>query len=301
MAPDFSNDVTPDVSHVTGAASHRLKPTEAFRFIRKMRGFAQAHLIEAVDGNFYVVKFASQLQCHRILINEWISSVVLNHLGIATPQRAAVYLSDGFLANNTDVYLQLHASRRAVDSGWHFGSRFPNNPTTTAVYDFVPDTLLASIDNVADFLGALAFDKWMGNADSRQAIFFWAKLKQRIPSAEGDGLKRRLTVQMIDNGQSFQGADWNLGVSPIQGMYFRRTVYQGVRSLEDFEPWLTLIATFSDYVLSQAVEELPNSWLVGERAALEVLLTRLQQHRKSVPDLICQCQASHVNPFPNWE
>jgi len=33
---------------------------------------------------------------------------------------------------------------------------------------------LEKIENLSDFLGALAFDKWTGNADSRQAVFFRA-------------------------------------------------------------------------------------------------------------------------------
>jgi hypothetical protein len=35
-----------------------------------------------------------------------------------------------------------------------------------------------------EFLGALAFDKWIGNADARQSIFFRARLEQRLPGAD---------------------------------------------------------------------------------------------------------------------
>ena len=46
------------------------------------------------------------------------------------------------------------------------------------VYDFLPDTLLDKVVNANEFLGVLAFDKWMGNADARQSIFFRARLRQ---------------------------------------------------------------------------------------------------------------------------
>ena len=53
-------------------------PIQATRLIRKMRGGAQAHLLECDDGHFYVVKFRNNPQHRRILINEWIASVFLN-------------------------------------------------------------------------------------------------------------------------------------------------------------------------------------------------------------------------------
>ena len=63
-------------------------PVDARRLIRKMRGGAQAHLIEAADGHCYVVKFLNNPQHRRILINEWIASVFLRHLGFSTPEAA---------------------------------------------------------------------------------------------------------------------------------------------------------------------------------------------------------------------
>ena len=52
-------------------------PVDALRLIRKMRGGAQAHLIEADDGNFYVVKFRNNPQHRRILVNEWLGGSFL--------------------------------------------------------------------------------------------------------------------------------------------------------------------------------------------------------------------------------
>ncbi len=82
-------------------------PVEATRLIRKMRGGAQAHLLECGDGHFYVVKFRNNPQHRRILINEWIASVFLNYLKISTPPAAIVSLSPGFLEANPDIHIQL--------------------------------------------------------------------------------------------------------------------------------------------------------------------------------------------------
>src|SRR5215472_13351969 len=152
-------------------------PIDARRMVRKMRGGSQAHLIEATDGNHYVVKFENNPQHRRILINEWISATFLSYLGLSTPAVAIICVTEEFLSINPDVYMQLGSQRFPPTVGWHFGSRFPGDPGRIAVYDFLPDALLGKIANLSEFAGVLAFDKWIGNADARQAIFFRAKLR----------------------------------------------------------------------------------------------------------------------------
>lgn len=65
-------------------------PLLARRHIRKMRGGAQAHLMEADDGRFYIVKFQNNPQHRRILVNEMIAGVFLKYLQISTPDAAAI-------------------------------------------------------------------------------------------------------------------------------------------------------------------------------------------------------------------
>jgi hypothetical protein len=275
-------------------------PTDARRLIRKMRGGAQAHLLEASDGHAYVVKFINNPQHRRILVNEWIASVFLNYLGIATPAAAMVRMSAEFLAANPEVHLQLGTSRQSPDAGWHFGSRYPGDPARTVVYDFLPDAILDQIENLPDFLGVLAFDKWMGNADSRQSVFFRARLKEWIPGSEAHGLKMGFVAQMIDNGFVFNGPHWGFSESAIQGMYFRPSVYRHVRGLSNFEPWLARIVNFPEEIVDQAVKAIPPTWLEGDEEALDVLLARLLQRRARVPDLIEDSRQGRANPFPNW-
>jgi len=147
-------------------------PIDARRLIRKMRGGAQAHLIEAADSHYYVVKFRNNPQHRRILVNEWISAAFLRYLGTSTPDVAMIRVSPEFLKANPEAYIQLGSRRQELEPGWHFGSRFPGDPARNVIYDFLPDSLIETVENRADFLGALAFDQWVGNADSRQAVFF---------------------------------------------------------------------------------------------------------------------------------
>jgi len=265
-----------------------------------MRGGAQAHLLEASDGYFYVVKFHNNPQHRRILVNEWIASTFLRYLGIAAPEFAIVDIPEPFLAANAEVYIQLGRERRSVSPGWHFGSRFPGDPARTVVYDFLPDTLLEKVENRSDFRAVLAFDKWMGNADSRQAIFYRAQVLEPLEAGPATGRHLGFVAQMIDNGYVFEGPHWRFGESAIQGLYFRPQVYWEVRGFAEFEPWLDRIRNFPEEVVDQAVKRIPPAWLEGDEDELERLLERLMRRRERVPDLIEQCRLGRVNPFPNW-
>jgi hypothetical protein len=282
---------------------------EATRLIRKMRGGAQAHLLECDDGHFYVVKFRNNPQHRRILINEWIASVFLNYLQISTPPSAIVSLSAGFLEANPDIYIQLGSRHQAVESGWHFGSRYPGDPGKVMVYDFLPDALLDKVVNAAEFLGVLAFDKWMSNADARQSIFFRARLRQWPASASdapragfvASAPRAGFVASMMDHGYVFDGPHWKFPDSPLQGLYFRPNVYRRVRGLEDFEPWLDRVVYFPDEVVDQAQKQLPPEWVAEDAASLQTMLEKLMSRRRRVPDLIRDSRHGRVNPFPEWK
>ena len=261
--------------------------------------------MEASDGRFYVVKFLNNPQHRRILVNEWIAATFLSYLGLPTPEVAMIQITEDFLAHNPEVYIQLGSRRIGPAPGWHFGSRFPGDPVRMAVYDFLPDSLLDKVENAADFRGVLAFDKWIGNADARQAIFFRARLRDREePAARPPALPGTpalgFVAQMIDNGYVFEGPHWRLTDSPLLGLYFRPLVYRSVRGWADFEPWLEHIRHFPEEVVDQALKQLPPAWLEDDGEELERLLERLLKRRKRVPDLIEGCRAGRSDPFPEW-
>jgi hypothetical protein len=275
-------------------------PVNARRFIRKMRGGAQAHLMEAEDGKCYIVKFQNNPQHRRVLINELIAAEILLHLQISSPDYQLIRLTPEFLLANPDVCLQLGTRHIPVDPGWHFGSRHPGDPDRLAIYDFIPDALLNQVANAEQFRAVLVFDRWAGNADGRQSIFFRATLKDWLAQPGVPPRKQGFVTLMIDHGFIFNGPHWNFTESAITGLYARRTVYQTVKSLDDFEPWLSRVAGFPDEVLDKALRQLPPEWIGDDQHELEKILESLQRRRKRIADLVGDCRGAPGNPFPRW-
>jgi len=270
-------------------------PLTARRHVRKMRGGAQSHLLEADDGNFYIVKFLNNPQHRRILVNELVSAVFLQYLQVSAAPAGIIRITPEFLAANPEISIRLGAERIPVAPGWHFGSRHPGDPDVMAVYDFVPDTLLGGVSNLADFLAVLVFDKWMANADGRQSVFFRARVEdwQAV-------VTKAFVAVMIDHGFVFNGPNWDFSDSPLQGLYPRRLVYEQVRSMDDFQPWLDQVVHFPEEVVDRAFRQVPPEWLEGEEGEFEELLEKLLRRRARVPDLISDARKARVNPFPNW-
>jgi HipA-like protein len=276
-------------------------PVRARTLIRKMRGGAQAHLIEGDDGAFYVCKFTNNPQHRRILINEWLATAFLRHLQIHVPATAVVELSAAFVAENPELYLAIGTRREPIPPGPHFGSRLSVHPDRVAVFDFLPDKLLHKIENRVDFLGTLAFDKWTSNMDSRQAVFFRARAKAWTPLKGEAPARIGFFAQMIDHGFAFNGPHWQFVDSSVQGLYFRSSVYHDVRSLDSFQPWLEMIENFPADVIDAAWKEIPRAWMdEQDESGLERMLEALLARRRRVADLLVDIHKQKPSTFPNW-
>jgi hypothetical protein len=226
--------------------------------------------------------------------------VILKYLQIAAPVTAIIDIPADFIREFPESSIQLGTRMIAPEPGWHFGSKFPGDPARMATYDFVPDQLLSQVHNLRDFLGALVFDKWTGNSDGRQAVFFRAQINEWLPGAEATPRKMGFVAHMIDHGYIFNGPQWDFITSPVQGLYSRKMVYNKVRSLDDFSPWLDQVVNFPEHVIDEALRQIPQDWVRGEEEQLEKLLELLLRRRSRVPALIADARLAKTNPFANW-
>jgi hypothetical protein len=278
--------------------------------VRRMRGGAQAHLMRCAststgtgagssggarvperDGDgYYVVKFQNNPQGARILANELLATRLAARIGLPTPPVAVVGVREDLIAHTDDLVMQLGRGRAPCQAGLQFGSRYPGSPAETVVYDFLPDEQLREVENLGDFCGMLVFDKWTCNTNGRQAIFF---------RAAGES---RYRAQMIDNGFCFNAGEWNFPDAPLRGIYARHRVYEQVRGMEAFAPWLARVEERIDgAALEEAASEIPPGWYDDKADALEKLLEHLLRRRKLARELIVSAKKSSLQPFPNWK
>lgn len=257
-----------------------------------MRGGAQSHLMRCNDGFFYVVKPKNNPQTpvnsERILANEMLGSRLAARLGLPVPPCAVIEVSPELIELSTDLRIQLGQRSEPWQPGLHFGSRYPGDPAHTEIHDFLPDEQLRSVENLADFLGMLSVDKLTCNVNGRQAIF--------LPSPSGSAYR----AVFVDQGFFFGAAEWKFSDAPARGLYPRHRVYQGVRGLDSFEPWLARIEKLSVDTLGAMASEIPIEWYSAEADALEQLIEELDRRRSEVRRLLLDAKNSTRQPFLFW-
>jgi hypothetical protein len=262
--------------------------TQALEHIRRMRGGAQAHLMRCSDGAYYVVKFQNNPQHLRILVNELLATRLAARLGLPTPKVTVVEVSRELIEQTPELVVQLGAGREPCRPGFQFGSRFPGHPQESLVFDFLPDEQLREVDNLDEFAGMLVFDKWTCNTNGRQAIFY------------REGSTANYLAMMIDQGFCFNAGEWSFPDAPLRGLYARQRVYEGVRGMEAFEPWLNRLDGIKEEELDEMAKEIPPDWYEDDQDALFQLLEQLLRRRRRVPELIEDARKSYRQPFPNW-
>jgi len=242
------------------------------------------------DGGYYVVKFQNNPQGGRILANELLGTRLAARMGLPTPAVGIVEVRERLIAETEDLVMQLGRGRKPCQAGLQFGSRYPGLPAETAVYDFLPDEQLGEVVNLADFRGMFVFDKWTCNTNGRQTVFF---------RAQGEP---RYQAWMIDQGFCFNAGEWNFPDAPLRGLYARHRVYEPVRGLESFEPWLARVEEkMTEKVIDEILKEIPGEWYGFDADGAERMLEQLLRRRKLVPELVRSAWKSAAQPFPNWK
>lgn len=263
----------------------------AVEFVRRMRGASQPRLLRCEDGGEYVVKFRNNPQHVRVLANEMLASRLALLFGLPVPSPAFVEVLPELIAGNPLLELEIGPRREPCLPGLQFGSRFPGVPGQTLVVDFLPDRLLRKVEDVGRvFLGALVLDKWTCNCNGRQVIFY------RSADQEGSAY----SAALIDHGFCFNDGDWNFPDSPIRSLYPRRLVYESVRGLQSFEPYLSRVENLEASELEACVRGIPAEWCGDQPEQLLRLVERLYERRRRVRQALVDAKNSQLTPFPNW-
>jgi len=251
--------------------------------IRAMRGGAQSHMLTASDGHVYVVKFANNPQSLRVLANEWLACSIGRAVGLTIPEPAILDVPAKLVESSPSLVIQLSNLTLKCSHGLAFGSRFISGDE---VFDYLPESIFPHIENLQEFAGVLALDKWLCNCDGRQAIF-----------CRGER-KRKFHAHFIDFGYCFNAGEWSFPDTPLRGVHARHAVYQHVCGWQSFEPWLSRIESFDLLTLWEIAADVPPEWVEPEQ--LTQLIECIDARRSRVRDLIAVTRQSQYNPFGAW-
>ena len=255
---------------------------KAVAHIAQVRGGSQARIMLADDGKKYLTKLQGNPQCTRVLANDYLACRLARMIGLSVPEPVIILVDEKTILEQ-QIAFTLAGRAVAPRPGLQFGSAL----VTGHVWDWPSASILGRVKNFGEFAGVLAFDKWTGNADSRQVVF------------HKEAHQRKYNAKFIDFGYCFNAGEWSFPDAPLRGVYGLNDVYEWIVSWDDFAPWLSRIERFSAKQLQCIADEIPCEWY-GERAELQRLLDCLLYRRGIVRQLVEDFRTSSRNPFPNW-
>ena len=261
---------------------------DAVQHVRRMRGGAQSHLMRARDGNFYVVKFQNNPQHIKVLANELLATRLAEHAGLPVPPTEIIQVDPWLIENTPDLRIEIAGHSIPCQPGLQFGIRYVCDPVEGQAFDYLPESMFERVKNGNAFAGMLVADKWLGNANGRQAVF-WKK--------SGD---RKYKVTFVDQGYCFNAGEWTFPDLALHGVYYRNYVYAQVRGWESFEPWLGRIEKCSPKVIEEIAGNIPPEWYGHDWDALKALVKALIARREKVRALVAAFRDSSRNPFTAW-
>ncbi len=271
--------------------SHFPKTTSR-QYVRHMSGRSNTHLVLADDGCYYALKLRPSGNKIRWLINEVICTSLLNMLHLPAASISMQHVPKSVLNSTID----LKAGHLGANHGFHFASRYPVDPSRSAVYDYMPSKAIDWVANIDDFLGILCFDKWVGNLH-RQVVFYRDTMNPVASTVRHAGY----LACMIDHSAAFCGRNWTFHDQPELGVYPQHAVYRNVNGLDSFQEWIKAISLLPDKALVDAYQSVPADWRMGEERRLDDLLTRLGTRRNKIPELLCRTKSEHPALFPHWQ
>jgi hypothetical protein len=237
----------------------------------------------------YVTKFQNNPQHIRVLANEMLATRLGLALGLPMPRVEVIEVSEWLIEHNKELRVQFAGHSIPCKNGIQLGSLYVGPQIPGRLLDYLPQSLLERVVNVADFARVLVLDKWTCNADGRQAVFH-----HKTPRS------RRYTATFIDQGYSFNVGEWAFPDYPLRGVYATNSVYESVRGWDAFEPALIRAEEMDADAIWRCAAEIPEEWYEGDRDGLSRLVETLNSRRRLIQRLISIFRETTRNPFPNW-
>ena len=214
-------------------------------FSRKLGGSSQSILAQASDGGSYVVKFPLSGNCSNILFNESVGTKLYMKFGLLCPPWKPLLLTDEFIDQHPDCWIENRSWKQRPLAGLCFGSRFIGD-TGVRLREIVSNSWLARIYQPFNFWRAWFLDVCAEHFDPRQTLFQKGE----------DGL---VYPWFIDHGYMFGGPENAKCFNVSAPRYLDPRVYGTLplRRLKDFAEALGELDP--DFFLD-LLEDIPDQW-----------------------------------------
>jgi hypothetical protein len=252
---------------------------EIARIIRRMRGGSQAYLVQGSDRKFYVAKFVGNPQGTRTLINEWIATQIFRRFGITTPDLVVLRLEPSPTWTGTAPTFSIGSRKLPISAGLHLGSLCPVDPDKEAIFDFLPAHLIGRTVNLAEFAKVLVLDTFLGQADSRQAVFVRDRSRRQLS----------FRAHFIDHGLVLGGSNWKIDDLADRSLYFDRKIYSMIDTASHCQQAIESLASVSEDELRATTRDVPTEWFApADCDHLVQLFSILHKRRERIHALISE-------------
>jgi len=213
--------------------------------IRKLRGGSQPILVQASDGQYYVVKFVNNPQGANVLFNESMGTELYRACKLPVPSWKPLMVTDSSLDSNPACWIETVEGRLRPKSGLCFGSEFLGGGRKRLL-EILPGTSFKRVHDRTNFWLAWLLDICAEHADNRQAVF--------VEDAGG-----WLDAFFIDHGHLLGGPEGRRQVPIRASRYLDPRIYSDV-SYENILSRLYALAALDVDRLWQCVAVIPDEW-----------------------------------------
>lgn len=241
-----------------------------------MRSNSRSFLIEGTTGKYYVAKLADGLNGNRLLVNEFLSTRFLQHIGVATPTVCLLEVPE--VGNPRALCFSEQGEPFHLKPGLHLGSECPLDPRVTAIFDVLPRSLYGRVRNLTDLAAVFVFDRWASYTGTRSTIFF---------RNENDS-DRRFQLNTISGAAAFGGRAWQFADDGLKGLVWPTQVYRFLAMKYLCEMAIDRINMPTEQDIHEHCAQVPDDWLTesDRHILLTEVIETLLSRRSQLPSIV---------------
>ena len=256
-------------------SSHAGQGLQIQHVFRPLPGGSRSRQVLASDGRIYCVKNPNNPQTVSALAAEWIATSLMAKVGAPVPIHNLIHECDGAIPSLAIAY--------------------PVDPRKSIIHDILAPESAHLVGNLDALVGAFVLDRWLANADRRQAVYFrkTSLLQDTTANIEGDLHRPSMRLLLIDQGACFNGPEWNFKVGPrhskVQGEVWRQIPNRS----QILESWIARVRNLSVESLAQPLMSVPSLWLPSTHDYDRFIL-ELDRRREKLADLVDEASSAQL-------